>query len=86
MFSPFYIYAYDLGNFFYFRPLTQVEVAIISSGVAKGGDSRGVIWGAGGRRPPQGKRKKKKEKKRRKRKKFVLTPGKNSQNKSKIHC
>ena len=81
MFSPFYIYAYDLGNFFYFRPLTQVEVAIISSGVAKGGGSRGVIWGAGGRRPP-------KEKKKREKSLYciVLTPGKNSQNKSKIHC
>jgi hypothetical protein len=77
MFSPFYIYAYDLGNFFYFRPLTQVEVAIISSGVAKRGDSRGVIGGLGAVAP---------QRKRKKRKKFVLTPGKNSQNKSKIHC
>jgi len=64
MFSPFYIYAYDLGNFFYFRPLTQVEVAIISSGVAKGGDSRGVIWGLGAV-APQGKRKKERKKEKR---------------------
>ena len=63
MFSPFYIYAYDLGNFFYFRPLTQVEVAIISSGVAKGGNSRGVIWGLGAVAPPPPRKKKEKEKK-----------------------